>query len=109
MSTCDSVCESMCTHTHVRKEKTNRHLVNGCVCVCVCVCLKLQGVSAQQEKYVPCGGTFRGLTQTADLSLLPGPTPVSWEDGKTLECWGSVLGIHPEPTLKTEDARPHQP
>ncbi|KAI3374983.1 hypothetical protein L3Q82_021510, partial [Scortum barcoo] len=37
----------------------------------------LQGVSAQREKYVQCGGTFRELTQTADLSLLPGPAPMN--------------------------------
>ncbi|XP_075953467.1 zonadhesin-like [Anarhichas minor] len=35
----------------------------------------LRDVSAQQEKYVQCGGTFRGLTEKADLSLLPGPGP----------------------------------
>lgn len=77
--------------------------------VCVGVCVKLQGVSAQQEKYVQCGGTFRGLTQKADLSLLPGTGPSKMGRRKDFREGGSVLGIHPEPTLKTDDARPHQP
>lgn len=92
----------MCTNTQAKK---NILLVNSCVCVHV----KLRDVSSQQEKYVQCGGTFRGLTQKADLSLLPGPGPSKPGRRKDLRGWGSVLGIHPEPTLKTDNARPHQP
>lgn len=101
---------SMCVHDRAQT-KTN-FFVSGCVrtCVCACVCLRVckapRCLSAAGETH-----SVQGHLQRVDAkgSLLPGPTPVSWEGGKTLECGGSVLGIHPEPTLKTEDARPHQP
>lgn len=53
------------------------------MCVRACVWDMLCGSSAQQEIYAQFGGTFRGLMQKADPSLLPGPIPVSLEDGKT--------------------------
>lgn len=84
----DSMCGSIaiCTRapTFKRRECFVDKFVHGSLCSCLCV--KLQGGSAQQEKYVQLTGTFRGLTQKAELSLLLGAIPVSLEVRKTLEC-----------------------
>lgn len=62
-------CRSIREHLYMYT-KTNSPFVR----LCFRTCAKLRGVSAQQEKFVQCGGTFRGLTQKADLTLLLGPT-----------------------------------
>lgn len=85
-----------------------------CVCMCVCMCVSVYvctcvWVLAQREKYVQCGGTFRGVDAKGRSQPPARPNPSKLGRRRDFRGWDSVPGIHPEPTLKTDDARPHQP
>lgn len=68
---------------------------------------KLCGSSAQQEIYAQFGGTFRGLNAKGRSQPPARPNTSKLGRRRDLRVWGSVLEIHPEPTLKTEVARLH--
>lgn len=93
----------MCTHTQA---KTNRLFVHRCVCMCLC----------KAPRWLSSAGEIRSVRGhlhrvEAKGRSQPPARPGSSKLGrwKDFRGWGSVLGIRHEPTLKTEDARTHQP
>lgn len=73
-----------------------------CVCKasrCLCTAGEIRSVRGHLQRL-----DVKGRSQPP---ARPNPSKLGrWKDFRG---WDSVPGIHPEPTLKSDDARPHRP
>lgn len=97
-------CEKICVHKHRQKKQTDFLSMGVFVGVCkaqrcLCTAGEIRSVRGHLQRL-----DAKGRSQPPAR-----PNPSKLGRRRDFRGWDSVPRIHPEPTLKTDDARPHRP